>query len=157
MAFPEAKRILAERFGKTEGPDGDLDTDGERLICRWAEKELGSELLYVTGYHVNKRPAYTMPDLSAPPLTRSFDLLFRGVEITTGGQRIHDHGQLVESIRARGLDPTDFAPYLEAFKHGMCPHGGMGMGIERLVKQMLRLDNVREASLFPRDRSRLRP
>jgi nondiscriminating aspartyl-tRNA synthetase len=90
-------------------------------------------------------------------LTRSFDLLFRGVEITTGGQRIHDYEQLLESIRSRGLVPADFGGYLEAFKHGMPPHGGMGMGVERLLKQMLHLSNVREACAFPRDRYRLTP
>ena len=117
----------------------------------------GRELLYVTGYHVDNRPMYTMPDEHSPPLTRSFDLLFRGVEITTGSQRIHDYQQLVESIRLRRLDPGDYEGYLAVFKHGMPPHGGMGMGIERLLKQMLGLANIKEASLFPRDRSRLTP
>jgi len=138
ISFPQAKRILAENFGKTEGLRGDLDTEGERLISQWAKDTL-------------------MPNLDAPPLTRSFDLLFRGVEITTGGQRIHDYAQLVESIRSRGLDPCDFEGYLAAFKYGMCPHGGMGMGVERLIVQMLGLANVKEASAFPRDRYRLTP
>ena len=155
--FPEAKRILSEKFGKTHGLEGDLDTEGERLICQWANDELGSELLYVTGYHADKRPMYTMPDEDAPPLTRSFDLLFRGVEITTGSQRIHNHDQLVDSMRRRGLSPDDFEDYLATFKHGMCPHGGMGMGIERLIKQMLNLSTVKQASAFPRDRHRLSP
>jgi nondiscriminating aspartyl-tRNA synthetase len=157
VSFPDAKRVLEEEFGKADGLDGDLDTEGEQLICAWAAEELGSELLYVTGYHVDKRPMYTMPDVGMPPLTRSFDLLFRGVEITTGGQRIHEHERLVESIRSRGLDPADFDGYLAAFRHGMPPHGGMGMGLERLVKQMLGLSNIREACAFPRDRYRLAP
>lgn len=100
---------------------------------------------------------YTMPDLANPPLTHSFDLLFRGVEITTGGQRIHDYDQLVASIAERKLSPADYDGYLSAFRHGMPPHGGMGMGLERLVKQMLNLPNVRQASLFPRDCFRLVP
>jgi nondiscriminating aspartyl-tRNA synthetase len=157
VSFPEAKQVLSERFGKTEGLQGDLDTEGEQLICEWAAEESGSELLYVTGYHIDKRPMYTMPNEQEPPLTRSFDLLFRGVEITTGGQRIHDHDQLVDSISSRGLATAQFEGYLEAFKHGMPPHGGMGMGIERLLKQMLGLDNIREACAFPRDRHRLSP
>jgi len=157
VSFPKAKQVLSERFGKTEGLHGDLDTEGEQLICEWAAQELGSELLYVTGYHIEKRPMYTMPNEQDPPLTRSFDLLFRGVEITTGGQRIHDHDQLMASMRSRGLDPGQFESYLEAFRHGMPPHGGMGMGIERLLKQMLGLDNIREACAFPRDRHRLSP
>jgi nondiscriminating aspartyl-tRNA synthetase len=157
VSFPEATRVLADQFGKTDGLHGDLDTEGERLICEWAERELGSELLYVTGYHAEKRPAYTMPSADEPPLTHSFDLLFRGVEITTGGQRIHDHDQLVASMCSRDLDPAQCGGYLEAFRYGMPPHGGMGMGIERLLKQMLRLDNIREACAFPRDRHRLSP
>jgi nondiscriminating aspartyl-tRNA synthetase len=157
VSFPEARRVLAEKLGKTEGIDGDLDTEGERLICEWARQEFGSELLFVTGYHADKRPMYTMPDREHPPQTHSFDLLFRGVEITTGSQRIHEYGPLVERIRAQGLDPADYEGYLETFRHGMPPHGGMGMGVERLLKQMLSLSNVREASAFPRDRYRLVP
>jgi len=157
VSFPQAKRALAEKFEKTDGLEGDLDTEGERLISRWAEEELGSELLFITGYHLDRRPMYTMPDPDNPPLTRSFDLLFRGVEITTGGQRIHDYDRLLGSIRSRGLQPRDFEGYLAAFKHGMCPHGGMATGMERLLMQMLRLRNVREASPFPRDRYRLSP
>jgi nondiscriminating aspartyl-tRNA synthetase len=157
VSFPEAQRILAENFNKRDGIHGDLDTEGERLICEWAEKELGSELLFVTGYHVPNRPVYTMPDLAHLPLTRSFDLLFRGVEITTGGQRIHEYEQLVGSLRSRGLNIADCEGYLEAFRCGMPPHGGMGMGIERLIKQMLGLSNIKEACAFPRDRYRLVP
>ena len=157
VAFPQARQVLREKFGKTHGLEGDLDTDGERLICQWAREKFGSELLFVTGYHVGNRPVYTMPKEDEPPLTRSFDLLFRGLEITTGGQRIHDCRQLVESIRSRGLDPTAYEGYLECFRHGMCPHGGMGMGIERLLMQMLRLENIKEACMFPRDRYRLTP
>ncbi len=157
VSFPQAVRILQEKFGKTRGLAGDLDTEGEKLICRWAEEEFGSELLFVTGYHVANRPLYTMPKQDEPPLTRSFDLLFRGVEITTGGQRIHDYQHLVEAIIAHGLVPADYEGYLECFRHGMCPHGGMGMGIERLLMQMLGLSNVKEACLFPRDRNRLVP
>ncbi|MDY7010633.1 MAG: aspartate--tRNA(Asn) ligase [Planctomycetota bacterium] len=157
VSFPRAKQVLHDRFGKTSGIDGDLDTEGERLICQWAQEELGSELLFITGYHVGNRPAYIMPDQDEPPLTRSFDLLFRGVEITTGGQRIHDYRQLVDSFRSRGLNPSAYEGYLECFKHGMCPHGGMGMGIERLIMQMLSLSNIKKACLFPRDRNRLLP
>ncbi len=157
VSYPEAQRILAEEFDKTDGLDGDLDTEGERLICQWAEQELGSELLFVTGYHVDRRPMYTMANSDSPPLTRSFDLLFRGVEITTGGQRIHDADQLAGNFRAAGLDPADFEGYFAAFRHGMCPHGGTGMGIERLIKQMLDLESIKQACAFPRDRYRLTP
>jgi nondiscriminating aspartyl-tRNA synthetase len=100
---------------------------------------------------------YAMPDPHNPALTRSFDLLYKGLEITTGGQRIHEYEQLVESIRGRGLDPANFEFYLEVFKYGMPPHGGFAIGAERLTMQLLNLSNVREASFFPRDRTRLTP
>jgi nondiscriminating aspartyl-tRNA synthetase len=155
--YAEAKRILAERFGKTDGLHGDLDTEGEQLLGRWAAEELGCEMVYVTGYDVAKRPAYTMPDPSRPGRSRSFDLLYKGVEVATGGQRIHDPAQLLASLQARRIDLGPFEGYLEAFRCGMPPHGGMGMGLERLAKQMLDLANIKEACLFPRDRCRLTP
>jgi nondiscriminating aspartyl-tRNA synthetase len=155
--YLEAKRFLAEKFGKTDGIEGDLDTEGERLIGQWAQRELCSDLIFVTGYELSRRPVYTMPHATDPARSASFDLLYRGVEVVTGGQRIHHYGQLVEAMRSRGLNPSNYEDYLAAFKHGMPPHGGMGMGLERLTKQMLNLSNVKEACLFPRDRNRLRP
>jgi nondiscriminating aspartyl-tRNA synthetase len=159
IAYPEAAALLASRFDKTSGIAGDLDTEAERLIGQWALEEHGSPLVFVTGYAVERRPAYTMPMCATvkPQLTHSFDLLFHGVEIVTGGQRIHDYSQLIASFESRGINPANVDGYLEAFKHGMPPHGGMGMGLERLTRQLLGLDNVKEASLFPRDRTRLLP
>jgi nondiscriminating aspartyl-tRNA synthetase len=159
IAYPEAKTLLASRFNKTSGIEGDLDTEAEKLIGQWAHEVHGSPLIFVTGYAVDRRPAYAMPMAGTigPQLTHSFDLLFNGVEIVTGGQRIHDHAQLVASFESRGINPANVEGYLEAFKHGMPPHGGMGMGLERLTKQLLELDNVKEACLFPRDRTRLIP
>ncbi len=157
ISFPEAKKILEENYGKHEGLEGDLDTEGEQLIGQWAHETHGSELVYVTGYEISKRPAYTMPVDQRSPYTRSFDLLYRGVEITTGGQRIHEYQPLFESFQQRGINPESCKDYMEAFKYGMPPHGGMGMGLERLTKQMLNLANIKEACLFPRDRYRLTP
>jgi nondiscriminating aspartyl-tRNA synthetase len=157
ISFLEAKQILAEKYGKHEGLEGDMDTEGEQLIGQWAREVHGSELVYVTGYEISKRPAYTMPVDNHSLFTRSFDLLYGGVEITTGGQRIHGYQQLVESFRQRGMNPESCKEYLEAFLYGMPPHGGMGMGLERLTKQMLNLANIKEACLFPRDRYRLTP
>ena len=111
----------------------------------------------MSGYATSTRPAYTMPDSTEPSRSRSFDLVYKGAEITTGGQRIHDYRQLVASFGENGIDPSDCQGYLDAFKHGMPPHGGMGMGLERLVMQMLDLANIRQACLFPRDRYRLTP
>ena len=157
ISYLEAETLLREKFGKSEGINGDLDTEGERLIGEWAAKEHGNEFVFVTGYAMEKRPVYALAHEEFPEYSRSFDLLYRGVEIVTGGQRIHDYGQLVVALRNAGLDPTDYRGYLAAFKYGMPPHGGMGMGLERLTKQMLGLSNIKEACLFPRDRYRLTP
>jgi nondiscriminating aspartyl-tRNA synthetase len=157
LSYPEAREVLKEKFNKIEGIEGDLDTEGERLIGQWAREEHGSELIFVTGYELSRRPAYTMPHPTNPKLSASFDLIYNGVEIVTGGQRIHAYEQLVQSLSGRGFNPGSVEGYLEAFKHGMPPHGGFGLGLERLTKQMLGLDNVKQACLFPRDRSRLTP
>ncbi|GBC76211.1 Aspartate--tRNA(Asp/Asn) ligase [bacterium HR07] len=155
ITLAQAHEILHKRFHKRTS--GDLDPESERLLCRYAQEELGCELLFVTHYPKEKRPMYAMPDPENPALTRSFDLLYKGLEITTGGQRIHQYELLVESIKSRGLDPENFAFYLEVFKYGMPPHGGFAIGAERLTMQLLNLSNVREASFFPRDRTRLTP
>ena len=157
LRLDEAKKTLAGRYDKRYPEGEDLDPEGERLICRWAQEELGSELVFLTHYPVAKRPMYTMPDSDDPMLTRSFDLIYKGLEITTGGQRINDHDQLAESISRRGLDPKDFDFYLEIFRYGMPPHGGLAIGLERITAQLLGLTNVREASFFPRDRTRITP
>jgi len=132
----------------------DLDPEGERLLCRYFGEKEGSELVFITRYPHRVRPFYAMPEGS---LSRSFDLLFRGLEITTGGQRIHELQDLVKSMESRGLDPADFQDYLQCFRYGMPPHGGLAIGLERLAKQLLNLPNVKLASLFPRDRNRLTP
>ena len=156
MSVREACKIIEDRFGKkTWGYD--LDPEGEKLICDWAADEHGTDLLFLTEYPRTKRPVYTMPLESDPEYTRSFDLLFRGLEITTGGQRIHNYDQLVASFEERGLDHTQFDYYLDAFAYGMPPHGGLAIGLERITAQVLGLQNVREASIFPRDRSRISP
>ena len=153
----DAKEKLRQLYGKSNGEEGDLSTEEERNLCEYVNREYDSELIYVTHYPRAKRPAYTMPDSENSELTRSFDLLFRGLEITTGGQRIHQYDLLMESLQSRGLDTVDFESYLEAFKYGMPPHGGLAIGAERLTMTLLKLKNIREACLFPRDRTRLTP
>lgn len=153
--FLEALEI-AYQYG-VKNMDGDISPEGERVICDHFEKEGKGPLVYIIGYPVKKRPMYTMPDERLPGYTRSFDLLYKGLEITTGGQRIHDHKMLKKSIKNFGGNPNEFKHYLEIFKYGMPPHGGLGMGLERLTMKLLNLKNVREASLFPRDRNRLTP
>jgi nondiscriminating aspartyl-tRNA synthetase len=155
IRLAEALNILRERYDKHV--EDDLDPEGEKLLCQYAKEEWGTEFVFVTHYPRDTRPMYAMPSEEDPALTNSFDLLYKGLEITTGGQRIHDYHMLVESIRARGLDPADFDFYLEIFKYGMPPHGGLAIGAERLTAQLLNLPNVRQASLFPRDRTRIVP
>ncbi|HHY48085.1 MAG TPA: aspartate--tRNA(Asn) ligase [Firmicutes bacterium] len=157
IRLAEAVKIIRDEYGHRLGDSGDLDPEGERLICQYAREKLGSEFVFITHFPRSARPMYAMPDKENPSLTRSFDLLFRGLEVTTGGQRIHDYNMLVESMRSRGLDPNRFSDYLETFKYGMPPHGGLAIGLERLTGRFLGLSNVREASAFPRDRDRLTP
>jgi len=154
IALDDALALLTEKYGK-QAAGQDLDPEGERLLSEHIKETTGSEFVFVTDYPWEKRPMYTMP--KGTGLTRSFDLLFRGLEITTGGQRIHTHDLLVENIRKKGLDPDAFSSYIENFAWGMPPHGGLAIGLERLTAQLLGLANVREASLFPRDRFRLTP
>ena len=110
---------------------------------------------FITHYPVSKRPFYTYEDENDLGFTKSFDLLFRGVEITTGGQRVHDPVKLEEKMKAKGLNPENFAFYLQAFKSGIPPHGGWGMGLERLTQKFTGVANVKEATLFPRDINRI--
>lgn len=154
IRLSEAIDILKERFGRTD-LENDLDPEGEKQICQYAKEALESEFLFLTHYPRKKRPMYAMP--AEEKLTHSFDLLFRGLEITTGGQRIHNYEQLKESIALRGLNVDSFKDYLEVFKFGMPPHGGLAIGLERLTGQLLGYRNIREVTLFPRDRDRIRP
>ncbi len=151
--FTEALEVLGEDPKEKK----DLSPEDERRLTDWAKEEFGTEFLFVDGYPEDCRPPYTMPDFERPGYTRGFDLLFRGMEITTGGQRIHQYDLLVESYKKRGYNPKNFEFYFEAFKYGMPPHGGLAIGAERILMQLLNLKNIREAMLFPRDRERLTP
>ena len=150
----EARELVRERYGHEPGGK-DLDPEAERLVGRWAREEHGSDLVFVTRFPQAARPFYTYPEEGG--LTRGLDLLFRGVEITSGGQRAHRYDVLVEELRKRNMDPADFADYLEVFKHGMPPHGGFAIGAERITALLLGIANVRFARAFPRDAQRLTP
>jgi nondiscriminating aspartyl-tRNA synthetase len=147
---------VQDAVGRGQG-EPDLDPEAERLACAWAQERFRSEFLFVTHYGTEKRPFYAMDDPEDPRLTLSFDLLFRGWEVTTGGQRLHRYEDYFAKMTRRGLDPETFGFYLEAFRFGMPPHGGLGAGLERMTARLLGLSNIREATLFPRDRSRLVP
>ena len=154
--FLEAMDIL-NSMGVKDMEEGDISPAGEKALCEYFEKESNSSFVYVIGYPIKKRPMYTMPDERLPGYTRSFDLLYKGIEITTGGQRIHDYHRLRDNIVEFGFNPGDYKDYLSIFKFGMPPHGGLGMGLERLTMKMMNLKNIREASLFPRDITRISP
>lgn len=154
IKFSEAIEILRKEYNKTD-IDGDLDPEGEKLICKYAKEKLGCEFIFLTHYPRKKRPMYTMP--CGENETHSFDLLFRGIEITTGGQRIHEYDMLIDNIKYKGLNPEKYHNYTSVFKYGMPRHGGLAIGLERITMQILKLENVREASLIARDRTRLTP
>ncbi len=157
LRLSDAQELIFERHGEDCRGEPDLAPQHEAWLCEHAEQELHSELLFITHYPTAKRPFYTMPDDQDPSLTKGFDLLFRGCEIVTGGQRIHRYEQLLNNALQWGIDPEAIDGYLQAFKYGMPPHGGFAIGLERLVMQLAELGNLREATLFPRDLDRLSP
>ncbi|MFA5166075.1 MAG: aspartate--tRNA(Asn) ligase [Candidatus Paceibacterota bacterium] len=153
--IPRIKLREAQKLLGVSTDEPDLAPEDERKICEWAKKEYGSDFIFITHFPTKKRPFYTYPDPQDPEYTLGFDLLFKGLEIVTGGQRINDYEQLLANIKKWGNKPEDFEMYLEAFKYGMPPEGGFAIGIERVTKQFLGLDNVANASLFPRDMERI--
>jgi len=155
LKLREAQEVVFKETGRDNRNEPDLEPEDERFLCEWSKKEHASDFIFITHYPVSKRPMYSMEDSEDKGFTKSFDLLFRGVEITTGGQRRHDYDHLIEGIKMKGLDPEKFSYYLQAFKYGMPPHGGWGMGLERLTAKFLNLANVKEATLFPRDINRI--
>lgn len=155
VTLAEAHRLLEAEGVPSERTD--LSPEGERVLCRYAETHWGSAFVFVTEFPTSKRPFYAMAKPGEPHLTKSFDLLYRGLEITTGGQRLHRVEELLARMAERGMNPESFEGYLAAFRHGMPPHGGFAIGLERLTARVLGLANVREASLFPRTRNRLGP
>ena len=157
VRFDEAKRMVSEKYGRKIRDPFDLEPEEEQLISRLFAEEYGSEFVFVTHYPSKKRPFYAADDPEDPRYTLSFDLLFRGLEVTTGGQRINDYAEQVEKLRRKGMDPEDFAGYLMIHKYGTCPHGGLGLGLERLTSRLVGESNVREACLFPRDQQRIEP
>lgn len=166
LTLEEALSLLHSKLnwkappGSRPGQLQDLDAEAERLLCQHFHTTAGCDLLYITQYPHRVRPFYALPllsDRAVEPLTASFDLLFRGLEVTTGGQRIHNYAQLSQSITSRGLDPANFSDYMQCFRYGMPPHGGFAMGLERLAKQLLGLPTVKLSALFPRDLNRISP
>lgn len=157
VRFDRAKELVAEKYGRKIRNPFDLEPEEEVLIGKYFREEMGADFVFVTHYPSKKRPFYAMDDPQDPDFTLSFDLLFHGLEITTGGQRIHDFGALEKKLGDRGMTDEGMEQYMMAFQHGMPPHGGLGIGLERLTMSLLGEDNVRETTLFPRDLGRLEP
>lgn len=155
FTLAEAQEIVAREYNRTIEDNLDMSPEDERQICEYAKNNLGSDFVFITRFPTKKRAFYTYEDASEAPFSRGFDLLFRGLEINSGAQRIHDYDALVARMEERGLDPKKFAFYLEAFKVGMPPHGGCSTGLERFTARMLELPNVKEATSFPRDMTRI--
>ncbi len=153
----DAQELIAREAGWDPRGEPDLSPADEQWLGGWAVREHRSDLLFVTGYPMAKRPFYTHPDPARPGFSNSFDLLFRGMELVTGGQRLHRHGDYLAALADRGEDPAPFAGYLQVFEHGMPPHGGFAIGLERWTARLTGAANVRQVTLFPRDCRRLSP
>jgi nondiscriminating aspartyl-tRNA synthetase len=155
--FSEAQELIYRLHHVDERSEPDLSPQSERWLGEWAQQEFASDFLYVVGYPMRKRPFYTHPDPERPAYSYSFDLLFRGTELVTGGQRLHRYEDYLAALERSGLPVEPFETYLEAFRFGMPPHGGFAIGLERLLMQLIGLPNIRLATTFPRDMARLTP
>lgn len=157
VRFEDIKQVIAQKYNRPFRDKFDLEPEEERLIGQYIKAETGSDFVFITNYPEKKRPFYTMLSGDNPEYTEGFDLLFKGLEITTGGQRIHDYTMQVERMKEKGLSPNDFNDYLELHKNGTMPHGWFGIWLERLTQKLIWFNNIREATLFPRDINRLTP
>lgn len=155
LTVREAQDIILKEYGRDNTKEKDLTPEDERQICEWALKNHNSDLVTITHFPTAAKPFYTMPDPENPEYSLSYDLLFRGVEVLSGSQRINDYQTLVDSLESRGMNPDNFQLYLQAFKYGMPSEGGFSFGLERLTMNILKLSNIREASLYPRDMERV--
>lgn len=155
LTLKEAQEIIDREFGGNSTGELDMEPEHERQICEWAKREKGSDFVFITEFPTAKRAFYSLEKPEDPVRCRSFDLLFRGLEINSGAQRYHDYDAMVEKIKNRGMDPEKFAFYLMHHKYGAAPHGGCSTGLERITARMLELPNVKEATPFPRDINRI--
>ena len=157
IKFMDAKDLFLKTYGRESTDFEDFDPEEEKLLCEIIKKQTGNDFVFVTHYKSSKRPFYAKECMDNPEYTESFNLLFRGMEITTGGQRIHDYNEQVTKMLSRGMNIEQFSSYLMAHKYGLPPHGGLGIGLERFTAKLLGFQNVRNATLFPRDINRLEP
>jgi nondiscriminating aspartyl-tRNA synthetase len=155
--FAEAQQLIFTQHKVDVRGEPDLSPQDEHWLGAWAQKQFNSDFLFVTGYPMRKRPFYTHPNLDQPEYSNSFDLLFRGTELVTGGQRLHLYEDYLKALEQAHLPIEPFETYLEAFRYGMPPHGGFAIGLERLIMQLAALPSVKLATTFPRDINRLSP
>lgn len=155
LTLREAQEIIAKKRNTDSRHDSDLTPEDEKDICDWAKEEHKSDFITITHFPTKKRAFYSMPSPDDTEFSLSFDLLFRGLEICSGSQRINKYQELIDAMKGRGLNPKNFEMYLQAFKYGIPPEGGFSFGLERMTMKLLNLANVREASLFPRDMERV--
>lgn len=157
VRFQNAKEMIAKEYHRAIKDYEDFEPEEEKLLCEYIQKETGSEFVFVTHYPSKKRPFYAMDSKENEAETESFDLLFRGLEVTTGGQRIHSYHEQLKKMEKRGMNTALFESYLFMHKYGMPPHGGLGLGLERFTGRLLLQENVRLSTLFPRDINRVTP
>jgi len=157
VKLSEIRKIVKEKYNYSIPDDTDIDPEGERLAGRYAKEEFNSDFIFITHYPWKDKPFYTMPSEENPEETYGFDLIFKGLEIVTGSQRIHTYKQLMENMKKKNIKPDGMEFYLDTFKYAMPPHGGWGMGSERLIQKILGLESIKETILFPRDVKRLVP
>jgi nondiscriminating aspartyl-tRNA synthetase len=157
IKLADFRKLAKEKYNYEIPESTDIDPEGERLACRWAKEEHNSDFVFITNYFWKDKPFYTMPSDDSQNETEGFDLLFRGVEIATGSQRIHDYKMLIKNMEAKGVKQAGLESYLDTFKFAMPPHGGWGLGSERIIQLILGLGSIKEAVLFPRDVKRLNP
>ncbi len=155
LTLREAQEVIFKVFNRDNRKEKDLTPQDEINLCKWAKEKHHSDFVTITHFPTVAKPFYTKPDPKNLEYSLSYDLLFRGVEILSGSQRVNDYDQLVKAIEERGMDPKDFEMYLQAFKYGMPEEGGFSFGLERLTMLMLGLGNIRQASLYPRDMERV--
>jgi len=155
LRLREAQEIIAKETGSGRRYDPDLTPEDERVICEWALREHGSDFVTITHFPTKKRAFYTMPDPKDTEFSLSYDLLFKGIEICSGSQRVNNYEELLSRMKEKGVNKQGFEMYLQTFKYGLPPEGGFSFGLERITMKLLGLSNVREASLFPRDMERV--
>ena len=155
LKLREAQEIISKEPGEKRRYDPDLTPEDEKIICEWAVREHKSDFVTITHFPTRKRAFYTMPDPSDPEFSLSYDMLFRGIEIASGSQRVNNYEMLLGRMEEKGVSEKGFEIYLMAFKYGLPPEGGFSYGLERVTMKLLDLKNVREASLFPRDMERV--